>query len=57
MALEGLSGRGSWFVETVPRIDEQGQKQATPLGDPAELLKAVKPKDWSDYTVIRGARA
>jgi len=33
-------------------IDEQGKKEATPLGDPAELLKAVKAKDWNDYTVI-----
>jgi type 1 glutamine amidotransferase len=33
-------------------IDEQGKKQVTPLGDPAELLKAVKPKEWNDYTVV-----
>ncbi len=33
-------------------IDEQGKKEAAPLGDPAELLKAVKAKDWNDYTVI-----
>jgi type 1 glutamine amidotransferase len=33
-------------------IDEQGTKPATPLGDPAELLAAVKAKEWNDYTVI-----
>ena len=33
-------------------IDEQGQKQATALGDPAQLLAAVKPQEWNDYTVI-----
>jgi type 1 glutamine amidotransferase len=42
-----LAERGQKVV-----IDEQGKKQATPLGDPAELLKAVKPKEWNDYTVI-----
>jgi type 1 glutamine amidotransferase len=34
-------------------IDEDGNKQVTgSVGDPAELLKAVKPNDWNDYTVI-----
>jgi len=34
-------------------IDENGKKQVTgSVGDPAELLKAVKPKGWNDYTVI-----
>ncbi len=33
-------------------IDEQGQKEITPLGDPAQLLAAVKAKDWNDYTVL-----
>lgn len=42
-----LAERGQKVV-----IDEQGKKQATPLGDPAELLKAVKAKDWNDYTVM-----
>jgi len=44
---EVLAERGQKVV-----IDEQGQKQATPLGDPAQLLAAVKAKDWNDYTVI-----
>ena len=35
-----LAERGQKVV-----IDEQGKKQATPLGDPAELLKAVKPRN------------
>jgi hypothetical protein len=42
-----LAERGQKVV-----IDEQGEKEVTPLGDPAELLKAVKPNDWNDYTVI-----
>lgn len=42
-----LAERGQKVV-----IDEQGKKQATPIGDPAELLKAVKPADWNDYTVV-----
>ena len=42
-----LAERGQKVV-----IDEQGQKEATPLGDPAELLAAVKPTDWNDYTVL-----
>ncbi len=42
-----LAERGEKVV-----IDDQGKKEATPLGDPAELLKAVKPNDWNDYTVI-----
>jgi type 1 glutamine amidotransferase len=33
-------------------IDEQGQKHATPLGDPAQLLAVVRPNDWNDYTVL-----
>ncbi len=34
-------------------IDEQGRKRVTgSVGDPAELLKVVKPNDWNDYTVI-----
>ena len=47
-----LAERGQKVV-----IDEQGTKQATPLGDPAELLKAVNVKEWNDYTVIaKGGR-
>ena len=33
-------------------IDEEGEKQVTPLGDPAELLATVQPADWNDYTVV-----
>lgn len=34
-------------------IDENGKKHVTgSLGDPAELLKAVKANDWNDYTVL-----
>ncbi len=44
---EVLAERGQHVV-----IDEQGKKQATPLGDPAQLLAAVKTKQWNDYTVI-----
>jgi type 1 glutamine amidotransferase len=34
-------------------IGANGKKQTTgTVGDPAELLKAVKPKGWNDYTVI-----
>ncbi len=33
-------------------IDEQGKKQATPLGDPTQLLAAVKPGEWNDYRVV-----
>lgn len=34
-------------------IDEQGTKRVVgSVGDPAQLLKAVKPGDWNDYTVI-----
>ncbi len=42
-----LAERGQKVV-----IDEQGNKQATPLADPAQLLAAVKPNDWNEYTVI-----
>jgi len=42
-----LAERGQRVV-----IDEQGRKQVSSLGDPAELLKAVNEKDWNDYTVI-----
>jgi len=34
-------------------IDEAGKRQVTgSLGDPAELLRAVKPQEWNDYAVI-----
>jgi len=39
-------------------IDEQGQKQVVgSVGDAAELLKAVRDKEWNDYTVVaKGGR-
>lgn len=44
---EVLAERGQKVV-----IDQQGQKQVTgSVGNPAELLKAVKPGQWNDYTV------
>lgn len=42
-----LAERGQKVV-----IDEQGRKQAAPLGDPGQLLTAVRPGEWNDYTVI-----
>ncbi len=43
-----LAERGQKVV-----IDPQGTKRVVgSVGDPAELLKAVKPGDWNDYTVI-----
>jgi hypothetical protein len=34
-------------------IDEKGKKQVVgSVGDPVQLLKAVKDKQWNDYTVI-----
>jgi hypothetical protein len=43
-----LAERGEKVV-----IDEQGKRQIVGrLGDPAELLKVYKPKEWNDYTVI-----
>ena len=33
-------------------IDAKGVRKVTPLGDPAELLKAYKPRDWNDYDVL-----
>ena len=41
-----LAERGQKVV-----IDEQGQKQVTPCGDPAQLLAAVKANAWNDYAV------
>jgi len=42
-----LAERGQKVV-----IDEQGRKEITPLADPAQLLAAVKAKDWNHYTVL-----
>jgi hypothetical protein len=41
-----LAERGQRVV-----IDSHGNKQLTPLGDPAELLRIVKLHEWNDYTV------
>ena len=43
----GVAMRGEKVV-----IDEQGNKQVSPLGDPAELLRHVKQDDWNEYTII-----
>jgi len=38
-------------------IDEKGARKVEALGDPAELLKAYKPKEWNDYRILcRGGR-
>jgi type 1 glutamine amidotransferase len=43
-----LAERGEKVV-----IDEDGKRQVVEaVGDPAELLRAVKPQEWNDYTVI-----
>jgi len=42
-----LAERGQKVV-----IDEEGRKETTPLADSAQLLAAVKAKDWNDYTVL-----
>ncbi len=45
---EVLAERGEKVV-----IDEQGRKQKVgTVGDPNELLKAVKAGQWNDYTVV-----
>ena len=48
-----LAERGQKVV-----IDEAGKKQVVgSVGDPAELLKAVKPGEWNDYRVVaKGGR-
>lgn len=48
-----LAERGQKVV-----IDEKGEKKVVgSVGDPAELLKAVKDEDWNDYRVlVRGQR-
>jgi type 1 glutamine amidotransferase len=42
-----LAERGQKVV-----IDKDGKKQATSLGDPAELLATVHSGDWNEYTVL-----
>jgi len=37
-------------------IDAAGKKTITEFGDPAELLKAVKPGDWNEYRVLAQGR-
>jgi hypothetical protein len=43
----GIAMRGQKVV-----IDENGKKQITPIGNPADLLKHVKQNDWNEYRVI-----
>lgn len=33
-------------------IDEEGKKSVTSLGDPSELLKAVRMNDWNEYRIV-----
>ena len=33
-------------------IAEDGQKQITSIGDPADLLKHIKKDDWNDYCIV-----
>ena len=42
-----LAKRGQKVV-----IDEDGNMQATSIGDPAELFKQVKPDNWNKYQII-----
>jgi hypothetical protein len=47
----GISMRGQKVV-----IVKDGSKQVTSLGDPAELLRKVKPGEWNSYRIVaRGA--
>jgi hypothetical protein len=47
----GISMRGQKVV-----IVKDGSKQVTSLGDPAELLRKVKPGEWNSYRILaRGA--
>jgi len=43
----GVSMRGTRTI-----IDRDGKKTITRIGDPAELLKHVKAKDWNEYRVV-----
>lgn len=43
----GVAMRGEKVV-----IDEDGTRHVTSIGDPAELLKAIKADDWNEYRVI-----
>jgi hypothetical protein len=46
-----VAGRGQKVV-----IDSAGKKTITPIGDAAELLKAVKPGDWNEYRIVAKGR-
>ena len=46
----GIAMRGERVV-----VDENGKKQVTSLGDPAELMKHIKLEDWNEYRVTAGA--
>jgi hypothetical protein len=43
----GVALRGQKVV-----IDEQGRKEITALGDPAELVKHIQQNEWNEYRVI-----
>ncbi len=43
----GIAMRGQRVV-----VDENGKKQVTSLGDPAELIKHIKKEDWNEYCII-----
>ncbi|HRY48966.1 MAG TPA: DUF1080 domain-containing protein [Candidatus Paceibacterota bacterium] len=43
----GISMRGQHVV-----IAKDGSKKTTPLGDPAELLRKVKPNEWNSYRIL-----
>ena len=47
----GVSMRGQKVV-----IDPDGTKHATSIGDPKELLKAVKKNDWNVYRIVARGR-
>jgi hypothetical protein len=43
----GIAMRGERVV-----IDADGTRHVSSLGDPAELLKHIKPNDWNDYRIL-----
>ncbi|MBN2507865.1 MAG: DUF1080 domain-containing protein [Verrucomicrobia bacterium] len=43
----GVSMRGQKVT-----IDSDGRKHITPIGDPKDLMKSVKPKDWNRYRIV-----
>lgn len=42
----GIAMRGERVV-----VDENGKRQVSSLGDPAELMKHIKLEDWNEYRV------